>query len=466
MTIPLQGAAGDLFNRIGKLGLIVSEMDAYQAAQLTNMTDTTNGVVAQYDTESDIQAIMGSSYQGLLNGAASTGTTAQQIGQATVNRMVFRDNPNYGLTLTGGDVSLSIQEIIRQMKAASASVLAMTIAATPTTFTGEGNGIIVTSTKRPVDGLVLENAFAETMVLTCTQDSYSGSALAGNEQITLTGAGIQPNPFAFDWPLGSNCRITLQAINGNADTSEGNLLTNSGFTDWTAGVPDNFTLVVGDTGDIADNTSIVYDDTGHSLQLIGDGSTLTQLTQEFDSSSGTTVALQSTTQYAVNLYVRRDGTAAASGTLVIDLIDEDQNVIQDENGVNNTFSINLTALTTSFQSYTGVFRTPEALPDTIKLRMRLTAALTNGRSVYLDMMSMGVMSQTYTAGPFVSVHAGSLPFVLGDRATIAVTNSRGSGGTLDTFQTLWARLFYIQMINQGLLLPSSGAPTISDGLIG
>src|SRR5262245_17708633 len=94
-------ATGNLYNRWGKVGLLIRQMKTYQTAQLQNMTNTTTGVVAQLNAESDIQAIMGGSYIPLLDsGASSLGSTAQGLARAIANRMVFRDNPRLNQTLT------------------------------------------------------------------------------------------------------------------------------------------------------------------------------------------------------------------------------------------------------------------------------------------------------------------------------------------------------------------------------
>ena len=155
--------------------------------------------------------------------------------------------------------------------------------------------------------------------------------------------------------------------------------------------------------------------------------------------------------------------AAAAGTLVIELVDTNGTVLQDAAGNANTFSIDLTALNTIFTSYTADFRTPILIPDPLYLRLRLSVALTDGRSVYIDKASLGQMTQMYTSGPFLAVHSGSVPFMQGDYGTCQITNSRGVGGTLSTFQTLWDQLFGMRQLD--LLLPSSSSPTISDDLI-
>lgn len=453
-------AVGNLFNRLGKLGLLIKETDPYTAAQLINTTDTVLGVVAQYNAESDIQAIMGNGYISLLNSiGSSVGSIAQNMAGTTISRMVFRDIPQTPFT--------PIAEVIRQMKAAGASVLAMTITAVPSaSFTGTGVGIINVSTRRPSDGVVLENSFAETMQVTCSADSYTGNATIGNESFLITGETGQSNPFAFDWPIGSSARINLNAIDGNVDVGSGNLLTNSGFEDFTSNVPDNWTVVVGAGGtNIFDENTIVYDPVlnGSAIRLTGDAPlTLTQIRQLFDNSTGTSGELDPLTQYSFNMFLRRDGVAAAAGVLTVDLADVNGVVINDENGTPNSFTIDLTALTTVYTGYTGTFRTPRILPSAQYIRIRLSTALTDARSVYLDKASLGLFSQCYAGGPFAAVHSGNVPFVIRDFGTIVVTNSRGAAGTLSTFQTLLFRFFG----NGEILLSSSSVPTISDGLIG
>lgn len=472
MSLSFSSATGNLFNRWGKCGLVVKQAASNQSSQKTNLTDTATGVVAQYNGEPDLQAIIGGSYIGLLN-ADSAMSAASSLARTTLNRMIYRDNPRSSQNLQSVNTIDSFKELIRQMNAASASVLQMTVAGTATAFTGTGNGVVNVSVKRPQDGKTQELAYAETLLIKCSADSYSGGATLANEGLTITGQGAQSNVFAFDWPLGSNSRAGLNAIDGNTNNGSGNKLNNSGFGSWTSNVPNQFTLTVGTAGtNTLQNSTVTYD-AANSLQITGDGSsTLTELRQQFNASGGTTDTLLPLTQYGFCIFARRDSVAAAAGILTVDLFDG-TNVINDAGGNANSFTIDLTALTTNFQSFTGAFRTPSSLPATYYIRLRLSTALTNGRSVYFAKGSLGTMTKCYNSGPYVSVHAGSIglvqweqnPFFQGDFATITITNSRGSGGTLSTFQTLISR-FFSEMYSNEFLLPSSSSPTISDSLIG
>ncbi len=470
--ISFASAQGNLFNRIGKLGLAIKQMRSYQSSQLTNLTDTTNGVTAQFASESDIQALIGGSYIGILNSAGSIGGTMANIGQSTISRMVFRDQPQLAQNLTQLQLSTSIAEVIRQMRIAGATVLAATITATPslyTTFlTNVGNGVVVASARRPIDGLVLENSFDEDLKFVCSSDSYSGSAQVGNEGFTVTGTGTA-NVFDFDWPLGSNARISISTINGNANNSQGNVLTNSGFETFSGNTPSSFTIEVGAAGSqIFVENSVVYDPSpSKAIRILGDGSTLTTISQTFSASSGTTGTLSTLTQYATNLFLRRDGVAAASGQMAVELVDSGGTIINDANGTANRFFIDLTGLTTTYTAYNGVFRTPVSLPSSYKIRLRQTAgnALTTGRSIYADKLALSSMNQVYKSGPYVANFAGSIPFAINDYTFCPISNSRGAGGTLDTFQTLLFRLFNPTVLSSEFIFPSSSSPSISDSAL-
>lgn len=465
-------ATGNLFNRLGKCGLLIKQMMLNQVAQFPNLVSVDTGLVAQFNAESDIQALIGSSYISQLN-SDGIGGISQSVADQTINRMIFRDNPRINLTLTSSNTQACIFEIIRQMKVEQATILQLTVASTPVTvsnpgphFTGNGNGILVTSTVRPSDGLILQNIFAEQVQALCTSDSYIGNAVAGNETITFTGTG-GVGLFDFNWPLGSDASITFSAIDGSANNTSDNIMKNSGFDTWTvADTPNNWTIVTGTPGtNIFEEETIIYGSSGNAIRFLGDGATVINIKQQFDNSStGTAGSLDPLTQYSVCLFMRRDGVAAA-GTLVVDLIDGGNNVLMDANGTNNTFSIDLSTLSTNYAAYTGAFRTPLVLPAAMYIRLRQTVPYTSGRSFYLDRMGFGEMSQLGTHQVFLSAHSGSVNWTQGDWGSITNTNSRGLAGTLNTWQTLLYRMIP-DVISSEIIFPYSSNPSISDNLIG
>lgn len=465
--LDFNSAVGNLFNRLGKLGKLISKMRTYEADQYSILTSNSE-LVGQYAVaETDLFTVIGDARNSVPNAAGSgVNSLVISLAAATVNRLVFRDNPQAGQTETNLSTLASLREVVRQMTAQNATVFAQTITISAAAFTGTGNAVVVTSNKHPSDGKVVENALSETLFVKCIADSYSGNATEGNEAIMIAGEGASSSTFNRDWPAGSGQSVTTNVIDGSADNSSGNILTNSGFDTWTStNDPDNWTIEVGGAGTtVFQQTTLVYDPAPNSaLQIKGDaGGTLTCLSQRFGTDTSGT--LSELAQYGCNIFVRTDGSAPAAGVLVVELVDQDEIVIEDVNGVQNTFSIDCTALDTVYTAYNLAFRTPRELPSEYYIRLRLSTALTSGANIYLDKMSIGAMVQSYVGGTFASVHAGSIPLAINDQALITVTNSRGSGGSLNTWQTCWYVLFPDAASND-LLLPSSATPTISDALI-
>ena len=469
-------APGNWFNAFGKLGLLVKQERAAQTAQNTNYSHQTNGANVQFKGEQDVQALIEGAYLGVLNSLAPSGALVQQVASAYLNRLVFRSNPRIAQTLQQLNTRDSLYEMIRQMKRAGATVRGHTVSATAGAFVNDGgptlgNGVVLVSMTRPSDGLTLQHAKAENLTVTVTDDSYTGGATAGNESLEITGTGAESDVFAFNWPLGSDASLTVSAADGSQDDSTGNVLTNSGFEDFTGNTPDNYTVISGAPGThIFKETSVTFDGSA-ALRVVGDGSTLIQFKQKFDDSSvGTAGEIDPLTQYGSNTWLRRGGSAVTQGTLVIDWVDANDVVVNDEGGTPNTYSVDLTGLSTVYTPYNTAFRSPRVLPAELFQRWRFGTvvgnALNNGGTVYADRGCLVEMEQLYTGGPFLAACSGSDPFTEGDYATVAVNNSRGAGGVLDTFMTLFERCFS-DILAEDIIPPYSlTAWTINEGLIG
>ncbi len=471
MALVFSNSPGAIFNILGRCGKAIAAMRTYQATQRINLVDATVGLIAQLNAYADIQAVVGAGYLSQLSLPEGVASFVQGVAAQAVNRAVFLDNPRPNQNLTQLNVPASLKEIIRQMKVQGASVLRAGATISGGTFSApsNGNGVAVASLTRPFDGALLENAYAENLLLTCNSDSFLGGATLGNEGFSLVGAGSQSDPFAFNWPLGSNCSLSLSAANGNANNSQGNLLTNSGFELFTTtpNIPDNWLLTTGVAGThLFQETSVVFAGSS-ALRLKGDGSNLTSWQQPFGVTPGTLGTLSPLSQYAFNVYMRRDGVAAGAGLLQVDLVDGGGVIIKDAGGNNNSTTIDLTGtgpLTTVYGAQNVSFRTPEILPAQQSLRFHLINPLTAGRQVYFDTAALAGMSQCYTQGPFVALFSGASPFLQNDFCVIPCVNTRGGAGTLSSFQALWYLLFP-DAANNELLLPSSATPTISDTLI-
>lgn len=295
-------------------------------------------------------------------------------------------------------------------------------------------------------GKTLENALAESIVW-----KINSNATAGGESGSATGEVNQAaDPLEHLWPDGSGATGVLTIQNPSDDP----VLTNGDFQDFTVtDTPDSWTIDTGSAGsDVLESTSVYRG--SKCLEIAGDGATLTALSQDI-----TSVGLSSRTPLPVSVRVKVDAVPS-TGTLVIDLYDGSA-VIADDEGNNNSLSIDLTAATTSYLPYTTFFRLPEPLPATIKLRLRLSVAIENAKSAIIDDVYLGdddAAIQLYDGGPYLAAVIGSVNAAIDDKWTFDISND-GAGA----FQRLFRRLFQ----QPTRLLPSNaaGGETVSDGLI-
>lgn len=416
-------------------------------------------IAAQYaSTLKDKYGQLAQAQTGLLRSQSTIISNVQTLALQTIRDMVEADQP----AAARSDLD-ALNEVIRQMTGAQtvqACTVGVTIAAlgSPT-----GTGTQVYSTKRG-DGLVQENMFAEVGRLVCLADSYSGGATAGREPFRYVGeSNLGAGQFDYDWPQGSDANTGLTAVSADEDASAGgNLLRNGDSESWTGGTPalDYWNVSGGAWGtDLAQNTSSPFRGSYDVKWIAGTGATPI-LSQTTNISTGTTAQLKPLTSYAVNCWMKRSGVVTA-GVMTFDLHDG-TNVINDQQGNANSFTQTLSALTTSYAAVNGTFRLPAVLPSTIKLRRRISTALT-GANVLMDDICLTPLTAAYTGGPGLAVFSGVTPFVKGDTWTVTGTNNRGGASYLATFQALFDRLFGMRGSN--LLLPSSGSPSILDSLI-
>lgn len=258
------------------------------------------------------------------------------------------------------------------------------------------------------------------------------NALIGFEDVTVATTGTTPN-----WTH----TITFNGIAGNLSTvSVTNGTTGGTFTpsEVTAGSANSYV--------------------GKALEFDSDGSQLTQILAP--------LTLEPLKQYAFNSSWKADSVPAA-GVFTVDLVDGiGGSVIADEAGTNNSLTVSATALTTSYDYRTTTFRTPRNLPPIVYLRIRITTAVSNTSSVFVDHMALAEMTELYPDGPSIAIFSGSSDFqkgggqVVGDYFAPTFTNDRAG-----EFQEWFDRNF--DMRGKGLLLPSvtDASETQADSLI-
>jgi len=388
----------------------------------------------------------------------------------TLAEQVLVETCDADVTLVDKSVAGALKELQTQMIGSGTlynpdnDVDASTCAMTPTASSANtGTGKLIVSVKRP-DGRSGELLLAETMEAICTADGQEGGT-AGSETFQVRGEPAVSDALAYNWPGGSGINTQLTSVNAELDNSGGNLLVNSGFETITSNVPDNW--AVGSAGvagtDILEEASIVYASSSKALRLKGQSSpVLSEIAQTFNSSSGTTATLKPQTVYALNCFAKDSGAGLTAGVVAISLVDGSGTVINDDAGTANTVSFAYSDTSGTYAAFNGFFRTPRVLPTTIKLRIKVTTALTDTESVYIDHLALCEATDLYGngQGPWAAVFSGSTDWIIDDKITVAVTNDRAGG-----FQEWFDRVFGMRAL--GLQLPSDtgGAETLADTLI-
>lgn len=203
---------------------------------------------------------------------------------------------------------------------------------------------------------------------------------------------------------------------------------------------------------------------GRGGSIVGTGAAqLTTLNQPLTN-------LKALTQYAFNIWMAADVVPAA-GVITVDLVDGIGGaVVADQAGTNNSFTIDCTVgpMTTTFVAFKGVFRTPKIMPTTIYIRIRVSTAITSGRTIYFDHAALKEMTELYKGGPSAAIFSGKTPMrksandgqVEADYFVLTTTNDRAG-----ELQEWFDRNFLMR--EKGLLLPSDtgGTETLLDTLI-
>ena len=468
MAIPWTDNPGGFFKRLGVLGGYLSEARTHQnatlATRLTSLVNqlTINSTGAGITSEPDLADDLPRSFDTGKSGAGSNLSDLKRLAEEIVTRMVYRDNPQRSRTT----LKVALEEAIRQMGVATTvRVSACTVSASAgsinTVASTAPNGVVVLSVKRG-DGRQQDNLFAEVGRLVCTGDGYAGTATAAAEPFTFEGDEAQTSPLHWEWPLGSGANASMSAADAAQDVASGNLLFNSDWETWASGAPSYWTVTDAQT-QLTQETTTFFDG-ANAIKLAGHATGTPQLTQVFnDSTNGTSTVLKPEVPYACNLWIRTDLVPAA-GVLTVDLIDGSNVVINDQQAVANSFTKTLSTLTVNtWTAVNGVFRLPRVLPSTIKIRVRLSTAMSAGSNLYLDRCGMATMTRLYAGGPYMAIFSGNVPFVTGDWFAITMANDRAGASNLNTWQTLFDRLFDMRALD--LLLPTSGTTLINDSLI-
>lgn len=378
----------------------------------------------------------------------------QALMQSTLIQMAKDD----GTGIVPPDLTTALTKLISQMATSNDTINRPTVSATVTAGgSNVGNGFCRVSLIDPSDGKQTDYLIAETITATCTADGYlNGGATSGQEPFTFTGqasAAVQD----WNWPQGSGASISINAVDASVRDL---ILTDGDFEEWGGtgnNTPDNWSTGATATFGTTVIRSAVAPYTGtYNLRIVGDGSQLTTLRQE--------LSLDNLAPDAVYFFNGLAKTTDTAGVLRIRLVDGNNAVINDNLGTANSVSTNLSDLTTSYTAITTAFRTPSIMPDTVKIEIGLTTAMTNATTLDIDHFAVAAANLFYGTtggggGPYFALFSGDTEFAIGDTFSIATTNSL----TTSSFAVSLNR--WLGLTALGQKIPSSTNPTIGDNEI-
>lgn len=425
---------------------------------------------ADYVTPEGLQQAIAADQGAAIGWLTYLGGGSSSLAARTLIQMANADTP-----LISKDLPTALNLLITQMIANSTSINASTVAAGAQTNVGSpvGDTTIVLSLKRG-DGYIYQTTFAETLHWACSLDAQRG-AQAWKERFTVTG-GSAAATTSYLWPAGSGTNTSLTAVDCDQNADGANLLQNSGFQTFTvANQPDNWALANSSVAgtDIFKETTNVYRSGTNGLKILGDGATLSTLRQPFNitpfagvpvagTSGGTAYILKPDTVLHANYFYKLSNASPATGVLRLALVDGANSVMADDLSVANSNSVTLSGVgDTNWHAVNFAIRTPKNVSVTTagnyKLEFKLTTALENAKSVYIDCLSLTAPGQLYAGGPFASLHSGGTQPIFGDSWTIALTN------TVGVVASYLERCFGLRSLN--MVVPYSGAATVSDAVV-
>lgn len=379
------------------------------------------------------------------------------LAQSIVMSFVYADKPS-----AASSFESAVQELIRQMVTASASVQSMTVSASIVDGTNKGDGkFYVTSTR--YDGSEYGLLFNESSVrIACTADSQpgGGNTPTGREIFTYSGNPVSLtgsfSPWSNDFPLGSGTQTNVTSIT----PSSGSLLGSDGlFKTYSATTPfgpTGWTVTSGTSGaQFAQETTTTYNGTA-CLKLLASGTL-------FAANKAPSSTLAPNAQYFLG--VRLKASSALTGVLRFSVTDSAGTVVTGGDGSPMRVDINLNTVSTSaFGAHGGWFKTPILVPSGAKIKMEVQTAISGG-NLYVDWLSLSAPTALYAGGPLAVAIAGVANFAQTDYFTLTTTNNYGGASNLATWQWFWDRIFLYLPRTRNLYLPTSNSPTIADSLL-
>ncbi len=406
MSIPFVGEEA-LFTRLGHL---IGSDNVLQTARGTDTNTRITLINEDYiDTNQNLIDGLYSARDAFRTTGNSFSTYYQALIQATLIEMANDDNPLAPKTL-----SVAIDRLNADLLTAGSGIVAPTVTLTVTADADNYGDAVLVASKYDGNGYQLDYVFAEDITVSVTSDSQRG-ATAKREPIQYIGE-LSVGVREWNWPQGSGTTLTANIIDANQTTE----VSNGGFETWpsetTTMATDweindgaiNVTVLRNTTVKLGDNYSCEFASVGAELGIYQ------------------TLDLSPSTVYAFSVWISLSAVPAA-GVVRVALVDQTDTVIQDAQGVDNSYSQSLLSGVPTggdFVNVSGFFRTPKTVPDVCRLLINTSTPITSGSSLYIDRVAGVAASQLYNGGPFAAAFSGGTASQIDDNWNLGVANNK------------------------------------------
>lgn len=436
-----------LFTDLGKL---VKSANLYRSDAVDAATRR-DEIVAQFE-DSDQQVAVSPIYSLTTSAQQAVSSTQQNLVAIATRRLQDQTTvidelrlPNNNLS---GVLTALINEIVSQADSVDASTVTVGSVTAGSGNVGNGTAIVskvLDGATSPGSGLTAQKAYSgwdsqlslsETVVLTCTLDTYTNRVTSGQESFSVTGAPAVTDKWGTD-DGGSGTGSTIRTVNSAS------LITNGDFETFTSNVPSSWTIDSGTAGThVFREATQVYRGT-YGLKLLGTGAQATiQLSQAAPVSQLTPLK-----RYLVSFRYKASAVDTIAQALKVYFTGTGYTA-----AVSEKVQVTGDLFATSWEHACFWINIPANLPSDFTLNIIADGQLSNGKIIYIDSMQM--QEAQYINGVAIAVIAGSTPFVRGDTFTFTLANDDAG-----TFQRYFRRAYGIQLPSN-----AAGAETIADSL--
>lgn len=248
-----------------------------------------------------------------------------------------------------------------------------------------------------------ENIQTEDLTIVCRGDAQTDGQTQYKELFAIQGniTGITNDVYAVMIP-GTDDDYANRIQNAATAGTDDDEIAFENFT--VSNTPNDWTLTIGTAGTQIKESSAQYLFGAKCLNLVGDGTQLTELRQDANTFYGATATdqkLKPGEKYILGMWIKTDG-AIAAGVLDLRMVGTAYTPESSE-----YVAIDLSSSPPSdWTFYKAYVRMPKAIPTDIYIRLKITTAVTNTENIYIDGLVFARMRYLANKGVYAAVVAG------------------------------------------------------------